>query len=142
MKNIIDYNKSIQKKINLGHNIYVIGRNSEALSVSKKIDIKGIIDDFNNLPFGELKRFTSSQIKKDDCVINCSSSISPITTNLYLRKIGVQNIFSYYEIAKFFSLSPQNFVVETRFYYENHKEDFELFFTDLSDTKSKIIFES
>lgn len=141
MKNIVNYNKSIQNKISLGNNIYVIGRNPEALSVSKKIDVKGIIDDFNNLQFGELKCFTSSQIGKDDYVINCSSSISPITTNHYLRKIGVQNLFSYYEIAKSFGLSPQNFVTETRFYYENYKQDFELFFTDFSDEKSKNIFE-
>ena len=122
--------------------IFVLGRNKESLAVSKKIDIKGIVDDFCEVDFNGIKRFMSLQLNKNDVIINCSSSISPISTLNHFKSIGIIKILNYSELVSEYDLPLQEFVYQTKFAFENQNEDFKQFRNDLFDYESLITFDS
>jgi len=122
--------------------VFVLGRNNESLAVSKKLDIKGIVDDFCEDEFNGIKRFMSLQLKKNDVIINCSSSISPISSINHFKSIGINTILNYSELVTEYDLPLQEFVSQTKFAFENQKEVFKQFRNDLFDYESLTTFDS
>jgi len=58
---------------------YIVGKNQEALNISKIVNIDGIVDDFGNIEsWNGIKIVTSNDILNNSIILNCSTSISPV----------------------------------------------------------------
>jgi hypothetical protein len=60
---------------------YAIGRNDETIALSKQVNVKGIIDDFNYQAgnWKGIPLFSSDQVEKNALVFNNSTSIAPLS---------------------------------------------------------------
>lgn len=83
-------------------NIYLLGRNNLALSVFDQVKVTGIIDDFFDLAdqWNGIPIFKSSQIK-DSIVINCSTSIFPMSAEIAINKVKGLTLILYADLHQF-----------------------------------------
>jgi FkbM family methyltransferase len=141
--NILKYkNISISEKVhNLINNksIYVIGKNEESHNVSKILNINGIIDDYSeSTDWKGIQIFKLSDISKDVLIINCSTSISPVSVKKYLISNGFINIVDYFELCiyneKF--VKPKFLIDTNDDFYKNYSKWLNLY-NILKDDESK-----
>lgn len=136
--------KSFLSNNNSNNSRFIIGKNIDSLKVCKLITIDGIIDDFDtehshweNIPIVK-----SSQIPSNAIVVNCSTSISPISVNKKLIASNIKNLLSYNEIvyASNGNLSMPLFVDEMLFDFEINSQKWLDTYNLLSDKESKKTF--
>lgn len=111
---------------------FVIGKNEQSEILIKTLIINGIIDDFEetHLLWMGIPIIKSDKIPNNSIVVNCSSSISPITVKRNLLGKGVNNILGYHELvyATDSFLPWPKFVEQMRLdYKENTNEWFKLY---------------
>jgi len=69
---------------------FVIGRNTQAQDLIEKVRLDGLIDDFAepDSAWRGLRVISTAQIPDDAVVINCSTSISPVSVGRRMRDAG------------------------------------------------------
>jgi FkbM family methyltransferase len=79
---------------------YVVGRNEQSALLIKTVKINGIIDDFEKeQSFWENTPIVKSvDIPSNSIVVNCSTSISPVTVGKNLLANGVKNLINFNEV--------------------------------------------
>lgn len=120
---------------------YVIGKNEESKQLSDIIKIDGIIDDFTSGDsyWNQIPILSSKNLSSNCIVVNCSSSISPITVFNYLLSIGVKKIIGLNEIifASKSKISKPWFVSQMIEDYRNNYSSWIDLYESLSDELSK-----
>jgi FkbM family methyltransferase len=104
INNVLKYkNIGISEKVNNlinNKSIYLIGKNTESYNISKILNITGIIDDYSELTdWNGIKIFKLKIIERDVLIINCSTSISPVSVKKYLISNGFVNVIDYFELS-------------------------------------------
>lgn len=124
-------------------NIYAIGKNSESVAISKLLKLKGIIDDFSvNEEWNGIQLLPSRSIPKNALVINCSTSISPVSVKRIFKERGFHNWLDYYDLIQAdIGLPKPDFCIETIKDFELNKSNWSTIYHLLSDQKSKKTFE-
>lgn len=123
---------------------YVIGKNEQSAMLIKNFKIDGLIDDYSETQayLGKVPVIKSSDVPKDSIVVNCSSSISPVTVGKKLCALGIRNILNLHEIiftAKN-RLSFPEFVMQMRDNYNRNAHEWIEIYKILSDEESKKTF--
>jgi len=124
--------------------VFVIGRNSHSRRVLEKITIDGVIDDFETQAFewNGLHILRSANVPPDAIVINCSMSISPLSTRARIASIPNVRQLSYSELCH---LEPTllplpDFVIDARRSFETSSDRLDWIFASLCDEVSREIF--
>ena len=124
---------------------YIIGKNNDAINLINIVDFTGIIDDFS--PIGQkwqnLNLVKMSSLGKDDLVVNCSTSISPISVNNNLKLQGILSVVDYY-IFNFIdnNIPKSSFIISMEDTFNKNIEKFEKVFNLLNDELSKETFKN
>lgn len=104
---------------------YLLGKNKsakQAIQTFSDIKFDGIIDDFDNQTSWEnLPIVRSNSIEKSSTVINCSSSIRPISAHQHLLNLGI-SVLKYSDLCTHVeNLPPHDFVTEFRNEIQDHE---------------------
>ena len=122
-------------------NRYVLGKNNDSAAIIRLIKIDGVIDDFSmpNSFWNNIPLIKSSHLPSDAIVINCSTSISPLSANKIIKTTGVLKILSLYELlyAANGKLALPWFVEQMRTEYNKDKSNWYNLYFLLSDSESK-----
>ena len=107
---------------------YVLGRNECSKALIKKLNIRGLVDDFELIEkyWENIPILRSDELPEGAVVINCSFSISPISADKLLKSLLSIKMVAYFELHQ---LNPQefelpNFVKECRLDLEENKEKY------------------
>jgi FkbM family methyltransferase len=94
----------------------VLGRNREGRTVCQHFDLAGFVDDF--LPVGSQWEgkpvLRSAELPPEAFVVNCSSSISPVSADRMLRRLPLQGVLSYADLCRKDALPLPHFVQRSR----------------------------
>ena len=79
---------------------YVIGKNEQSEMLIKTFKIDGIIDDYAAVQtvWNKIPVIKSTAIPVNAIVVNCSTSISPVSVARNLSEAGVQNLLNLHEL--------------------------------------------
>ncbi len=129
---------------NSDQKIYLLGQNEQSKALCDRIEISGIVNDFekDKLYWNGKVIISSSEIPIGSIVINCSTSISPISAAKNLTKLKHITVLAFSDLIKLKehkSLIPE-FVLEARKDLCDHTEKYEHIFSILSDKESKAVF--
>lgn len=103
---------------NSGKSRYILGKNSSArqlINMCHHIKFDGIIDDFDkNTTWENLPIVRGNLVPKSSVIVNCSTSISPVSAHRYLHSLGL-SILKYSDISTYLEELPlHDFVEEFR----------------------------
>lgn len=132
-------------KTKCSNEYYAIGKNNDAIRISKKIKLIGIVDDINSSKeecWEGIPIISSADADKNICIVNCSTSIRPIETVNYLKNKGFQKIitlFDLYIMSGDKSFLP-DFVQEQEKDFYFYPDEWERVFKALIDDESKKTF--
>lgn len=127
-----------------GKNKYFIGKNPESRTLLDRFTFDGVIDDFaapgsswNGVPC-----IPRSAVPSGSMVINCSTSISPVSVARIAESISPGNTLSYSQLCRliFPELPLPAFVREAREDLGIHYKNYEALFSRLEDSESRRIF--
>lgn len=122
---------------------YVIGDNAESSQLINHFNIEGLINDFSNESHTSsgLPILKSSDVSGDAIVVNCSSSISPVSTFNAMKDTGIPvlNVIDIINASNGLLELPW-FVDEFRKDYAENKGEYSDIFSMLSDEESKQTF--
>jgi FkbM family methyltransferase len=108
-------------------NRFIIGKNDESIKLINLLKIDGIIDDFSgsNLKWEGIPVFRREDVPKDALVVNCSTSISPVTVGKKLAEAGLRNVMNIHEViaASEGKIKKPWFVDEMQDDYRKHKSE-------------------
>ena len=120
---------------------FLIGRNEQAKFLIDNFEIDAIIDDFSSGTWYG-KKIINSNIPKNSIVVNCSTSIGPISAERCLSNKDNVNIIAYSEL--FYSnpekIEAPKFVDEARYDIISNYDKYNLIFNILNDDLSREIF--
>lgn len=130
-------------------NIYLIGANKYALSLSKflldrNFNIKGFINDFSNdLEFSGYHIYKSESIKSSDIVINCVVEGRTIDVNNHIKSLNIKSTCDYFALQ----LGNKNNLIEIDFLDNtlsilDYQFDYLEIYNLLFDEQSKLEFEA
>lgn len=137
------YHQKIINQLLTTNDIYVVGRNNEALLLHEKYNICALIDDFasegdywNSIPIVKVR-----DVPIDSIVINCVTSISPVEVDKILKQAGLENVLTISDlIAENLSLLPLPwFVSQQRAEIQKNFEWWQYLYNNMSDEISKKI---
>jgi FkbM family methyltransferase len=119
---------------------YIIGKNNDSALLISTFKIDGVIDDYseNSSYWNNVPVIKSKDIPLNAIVINCSTSISPITVNKILKVAEVKNILNLNEIIYHSkSIIPQpEFVKQMRNDYNENISEWLKVYDLMSDKES------
>jgi FkbM family methyltransferase len=79
----------------------LLGRNADSAALVKTIEIDGIVDDFYTETMWNGKPvFKCEHIPKNSIVVNCSTSISPISAGRRLQSLNLKGCISYVDLYR------------------------------------------
>lgn len=125
-------------------NTHLIGLNDEAKLLCDVINIKGIINDFSTEQFWyDHKIFKLNEINKDVLVINCSTSISPVSVKKYLFANGFKKVIDYFELCQINKkITLPHFTIEFKEDFIHNIESWQQLYERLHDNESrKVLFD-
>lgn len=132
-------NKFLSKEI--GVTRYVVGKNDQAAELVSLVHVDGVIDDYeNNLTlWNGIPIVKTSRISENAIVVNCSTSISPVSVQEMLTNAGVKNVVAINEVihASNGKISSPQFVSQQREDYQNHKLDWVCLYQSMADAESR-----
>jgi FkbM family methyltransferase len=104
---------------------YILGKNSSAkqlINTCQHIKFDGIIDDFDkNITWENLPILRGNSVQNSSIIVNCSTSISPVSAHRYLHGLGL-SILKYSDICTYLKELPQHdFVEEFRSEIKKHE---------------------
>lgn len=121
---------------------YIIGRNSDATEAIKLIRFSGVIDDGNSAPssWNGIPIIKMADAKTTGWVLNCSTSIAPVTVLNNLKNQGIEKIINLYELwvhPEFKTLPLPWFVKQQREDILANQDRWEQLYNCLEDQESK-----
>ncbi|NWF49025.1 MAG: FkbM family methyltransferase [Ignavibacteriaceae bacterium] len=147
---ITDWKKSLIEKKELTEQFfsndcsvcrYALGRNEHSIALTNSIFLDGFIDDFytDNSYWMNKPVIKSNAVPENAIVINCSTSISPLSAHKLLEKLKIKGLLSYSDLCEAFpdKLPLADFVIKTRFDVEKNKEKWNNIYEKLCDEESK-----
>jgi FkbM family methyltransferase len=118
--------------------VYVIGKNEESKNVIKFLNVIGIIDDFSNaLSWEGVPIIKSNKIDKNKWVVNCATSIYPMSVRINLSQENISNIIDYYELAVDKRFPLPSFCLNTISDFENNFKQWSQLYETFEDIDSK-----
>lgn len=123
--------------------VYAMGRNDETLSLMAEIELAGLVDDFTgDTSWSGLPIIRSDQLPRDALVVNCSTSISPVSVDRRLRSLADVECVAFASLCR----DPQGaiklplFVREAREDLTRNRTRYASLFERLRDPDSRAIF--
>ncbi|MBC7513223.1 MAG: FkbM family methyltransferase [Herminiimonas sp.] len=129
---------------NVNRKKYFIGKNVESLALLEHFSFDGVIDDFaapgscwNGVPC--VPRAT---VPQGSMVINCSTSISPVSVARLAEAIGGSNALSYSQLCQLLypRLPPPEFVCQARDDLTSNRAHYQALHARLEDDASRRVF--
>ncbi len=123
---------------------FLFGTNEDAIRVSEKIEITGFINDFwkSNEGLNGIPVVNTNNVPHDAIIVNCSTSISPLTVQKKIDSIPNKGTFPLTSLSKavpsFFEL-PE-FVRKTRSDLVKNGDKWQKILDTLADERSKEVF--
>lgn len=124
---------------------YILGRNENAMRLSKLVNVDGYIDDFTQETQWNHKPIVkSNQISnKKAIIVSCSLAIYPHSAINSLEKTGFQNILSVLDIALHSDLAfDVMFMSDAQRDLEVHCDKYENIFNRIKEHKSRDVFKN
>jgi len=123
---------------------YLLGCNEHSATLSKVIDIDGIVDDFaeagtlwNGKPV-----IKGQDVPIDAIIVNCSMSIMPISAHKRIENLGIAGCLAYSDFCKVLPDFPlPNFVAATRTDVRENQIKYETLRQYLFDDKSRQVLD-
>jgi FkbM family methyltransferase len=132
-------NKFLSDNFDIGK--YVIGKNEQSMMLINSLKIDGIIDDYaDDKSFWEKTPvIKSTQIPPDAIVVNCSTSISPVSVSKNIKKVGVKNLINLHEVlyAAKGSLTKPRFMEQMQIDYRENLSEWFRIYELMSDQESQ-----
>jgi FkbM family methyltransferase len=125
---------------NLGVKRFIIGKNETSKRIAASFKIDGVIDDYAEVQkmWEQVPIVKSNTIPNSAIVVNCSTSISPVTVTKNLQKLGIQNILSLHELIYVTDkISFPDFVEQIRIDYHNYEFEWYNIYEKMNDKVSK-----
>jgi FkbM family methyltransferase len=119
---------------------YVIGKNEQSLELINKVKIEALIDDYAapGASWNGVKTVKSNAVEKDALIVNCSSSIYPVSVNGMLQRAGLKSVLNLHELLKFPNgIDAPWFVSEMHEEFQKNSQFWEDLFNRLEDEDSK-----
>ena len=142
-QHVIDFNE-IKRRIADGQKVYVLGKNPEALFLKNNLKISGLVDDFSEKPsyWQGLECFNSQDLPADSLVINCSTSIAPLSAAEKIESIPHLQHMAYSELLINISheVPLPEFVKEAKQDFSSNENKYKWVFSLLADEVSQNIF--
>lgn len=118
---------------------YVLGRNDDALKLVSCVPINGIIDDFSSdNQWHGIPVIKSKQIDGDAVIVNCSTSVSPISAQKKLELLPKSKAIWFYQAAAGSggAVAPSQFVTEMRDNFLRQNAKWNLLLAQMADDQS------
>lgn len=129
----------LSKATNLSR--FVLGKNDDSAAIIRQYKIDGVVDDFSvpNSFWNNVPLINSSNLPSDAIIINCSTSISPISADKILLKTKARKILSLNELlyAANGKLALPWFVEQMRTEYNKDKSNWQNLYFLLTDSESQ-----
>ncbi|GLR26167.1 FkbM family methyltransferase [Limnobacter litoralis] len=125
---------------------YLVGRNADALHVSRVLPIQGVIDDTPNAPatWEGLPVVKMDQIPAEAWVLNCATSIAPVNVEQALMNVNVAQRLHLGHLAAYAGWINQQlpwFVAQQREDFSQHRGEWAELFERLEDVESKRVLQ-
>jgi FkbM family methyltransferase len=120
--------------------LYIIGRNPESKFIVNRFKTSGIIDDYSSQPFNAhgIPAVRMSQVPADAIIINCSTSVSPVSVLKRLNENNLSHIANYFEVMNAIEESPiPDFIRDARGNFEKNLDRWQRIYDLLIDELSK-----
>ncbi len=129
---------------NAGRKKYFIGKNAESRSLLDHFTFDGVIDDFATpgSSWNGVACVPRSAVPPGSVLINCSTSISPVSVARLAASIGGEHAFSYSQLCRLLHprLPLPEFVIQAREDLHVNRKNYEAVFDRLEDAQSRSIF--
>lgn len=120
---------------------FVLGKNDDSAAIISFLKIDGVVDDFSkpNSFWNNVPLIHSSDLPSDAIIINCSTSISPLSAYKTLLKTGVRKVLNLNELiyAASGKLAFPWFVEQMRTEYNKDRCNWYNLYSLLSDSESQ-----
>lgn len=121
---------------------YIIGRNNDSAEAINLIRFSGVIDDGSNTPSSwmNIPVIKMADVKKSGWILNCATSIAPVTVLNNLLHQGIEKIINLHELwdhPEFKELQLPWFVKQQREDISVNKSKWEKLYNCLEDEESK-----
>jgi FkbM family methyltransferase len=129
---------------NASRGTYVIGKNAESRAVIDLLSVDGVIDDYAapGDRWNGVACVSSKDIPSGAMIVNCSTSISPVSVARLADSIAGRNAQSYSQLCR--QLSPHlplpEFVRDAQADLDARREKYEAVFARLEDDESRCVF--
>ncbi|HON59603.1 MAG TPA: FkbM family methyltransferase [Smithella sp.] len=120
---------------------YVMGRNEYAVSIARRVDLDGFIDDFTQeMEFLGKPILKMDDVPKDSLVVSAVIFVVPLTAMKKLQARGLESL-DYFRFLKYSGLALKeiSFLTESRRDLENHFEKYQWVYQRLEDSASRKI---
>jgi FkbM family methyltransferase len=125
-------------------NRYAIGKNDDTLRVNELVALDGVIDDYSDgaSTWSGIPVVRTHDVPKDALIVNCSTSISPVSVLKHLCAAGLTHVIGLHELvaASRGALAWPNFVRKQRAELEEHIHAWTRIFVSLHDSESRQTF--
>lgn len=123
---------------------YVVGKNPQAKALMQLVHIDGLIDDYSieKKKWNDLEIIASDQIPNNAIIVNCATSISPVSVNNLLldrKRYHVLNIHEVSQATGNTDLEP-TFVTEMKKDFEENLQKWNNIYLLLADDESRKTF--
>lgn len=123
---------------------YVVGKNKQSEELIRLMSIDGLIDDYetHSNSWHGVPILKTSDVLPESIVVNCSTSISPVTVQNNLRKAGLKNVIAISELLNNPSakISLPWFVEQQREDYLKFKNEWFNLYQSMTDEESRKVF--
>lgn len=120
---------------------FIIGKNDESTNLINLLKIDGVIDDFSetDVKWNGIPVFRREDVPEDALVVNCSTSISPVTVGKKLVEAGFRNVINIHEVISALEAKIKKpwFVDQMRNDYIKHKSQWYDLYNFMADEESK-----
>lgn len=127
-----------------GRRRYVVGKNEQSAALIGLVDVAGVLDDYETraLQWNGVPVVNSAAIDADAIVVNCSTSIAPVSVQRALAKAELKNVVSVFEVihAANGALAQPWFVRQQRDDYGAHRQAWGDLYARLADAESRRTF--
>jgi FkbM family methyltransferase len=124
---------------------YVLGRNADAAALSRVFAIDAVVDDFaeSGSMWNGKPVIGGASVPRDGIVVNCSTSISPVSAGRRLESLRVKGVLSYSDLCRVFPdrVPLPEFVLKTRLDLEQNSVQWRHLWDSLEDDLSRRVLD-
>lgn len=118
---------------------YLLGRNDDALKLVSRITIDGVIDDFSGeAEWQGIPLVKAGEIRDEAVIVNCSTSVSPISAQKKLEQLSSSTIIWFCHVAEASAgaVARSEFVTDMRESYQKQTTKWNWLMAQMSDAES------